>query len=170
MGVREVIEVAVLDVILCVFLLYFVVHVYICGCMFKLYYCLEKKVSISIFLLVAQFCFCLQQALALHLTADSLQSCRHEGWNSIAKYLVEDVPLNLKLEDVKDVQGVLSVVFKSPPADLSKFIKWVAEVRRQEDGSLILSEEEKGRLAVKVCHTFFVFLFWIAIIPHCPFS
>ena len=74
------------------------------------------------------------------------------------------------VEDVKDVQGVLSVVFKSPPADLSKFIKWVAEVRRQEDGSLILSEEEKGRLAVKVCHTFFVFLFWIAIIPHCPFS
>ncbi|KAF3436122.1 hypothetical protein FNV43_RR23214 [Rhamnella rubrinervis] len=76
-------------------------------------------------------------------------SCRHEGWNSVAKYLVEDVPLNLKLDDVKEVQGVLSVVFKSPPADLSKFIKWVAEVRRQEDGSLILSGEEKGRLAVK---------------------
>lgn len=89
----------------------------------------------------------------------SLQSCRHEGWNSIAKYLVEDVPLNLKLDDVKDVQGVLSVVFKSPPADLSEFIKWVAEVRRQEDGSLILSEEEKGRLAVKVCLTFVVLLY-----------
>lgn len=101
----------------------------------------------------------MQQALAPHITPDSLQSCGHESWSSVAKYLVEDVPLNLKLEDVNDVQGVLSVVFKSPPADLSKFIKWVAEVRRQEDGSLILSEEEKGRLAVKVCHTLFVYLF-----------
>lgn len=102
---------------------------------------------------------CLEEALALHITADSLQSCRHEGWNSVAKYLVEDVPLNLKLEDVKDVQEVLSLVFRSPPAGLREFIKWVAEVRRQEDGSLILSEEEKGRLAVKVCDAFqFLFL------------
>lgn len=70
------------------------------------------------------------------------------------KYLTEDVPLLLKLDDMKDVQEVLSVVFKSPPADLREFIKWVAEVRSQEDGSLFLSEEEKGRLAVKVCHGF----------------
>ncbi|KAH7517406.1 glutathione gamma-glutamylcysteinyltransferase 3 [Ziziphus jujuba] len=76
-------------------------------------------------------------------------NCRHKGWNSVAKYLVEDVPLNLELEDVKDVREVLSLVFRSPPADLREFIKWVAEVRRQEDGSLILSEEEKGRLALK---------------------
>ncbi|KAL5561957.1 hypothetical protein UlMin_031704 [Ulmus minor] len=76
-------------------------------------------------------------------------SCRHEGWSSVAKFLTEEVPLLLKLDDVKDVQDVLSVIFKSPPADLREFIKWVAEVRRQEDGSLVLSEEEKGRLAVK---------------------
>lgn len=65
----------------------------------------------------------------------------------------------MELEDVKDVREVLSLVFRSPPADLREFIKWVAEVRRQEDGSLILSEEEKGRLALKVCYTFFQFLF-----------
>ncbi|XP_024019168.1 glutathione gamma-glutamylcysteinyltransferase 3 isoform X2 [Morus notabilis] len=76
-------------------------------------------------------------------------SCSHESWNSVVKYLIEDVPLLLKLDDMKDVQEVLSVVFKSPPADLREFIKWVAEVRSQEDGSLFLSEEEKGRLAVK---------------------
>ncbi|XP_008235631.1 PREDICTED: glutathione gamma-glutamylcysteinyltransferase 3-like [Prunus mume] len=76
-------------------------------------------------------------------------SCRHEGWNSIAKYLIEDVPLLLKSEDVKDVQNVISVVFKSPPADLREFIKWVAEVRRQEDGNPIVNKEEKGRLAIK---------------------
>lgn len=81
---------------------------------------------------------------------DFSQSCRHESWNSVAKYLIEDVPLLLKSEAVKDVQEVLSAVFKSPPADLREFIKWIAEVRRQEDGSLVLSEEEKGRLAVKV--------------------
>lgn len=63
----------------------------------------------------------------------------------------------MKSEAVKDVQEVLSVVFKSPPADLREFIKWIAEVRRQEDGSLVLSEEEKGRLAVKVRYGFSVF-------------
>lgn len=88
--------------------------------------------------------------LALHVTLDSVQSCRHDSWKSLAKYLVEDVPLLLKLEDLKDVQKVLSMIFKSPPADLREFIKWVAEVRRQEDGGVILSEEEKGRVAMKV--------------------
>lgn len=76
-------------------------------------------------------------------------SCRHEGWNSVAKFLTEDVPLLLKSEDLKDIQEVLSVVFKSPPSELREFITWVAEVRRQEDGKLTLSEEEKGRLAIK---------------------
>ncbi|XP_062080095.1 glutathione gamma-glutamylcysteinyltransferase 3-like [Humulus lupulus] len=76
-------------------------------------------------------------------------SCRHESWGSVAKYLTEDVPLLVKLEDLKDIQHVLSVVFISPPADLREFIKWIAEIRRPEDGNLNLSEEEKERLTVK---------------------
>ncbi|KAK9281329.1 hypothetical protein L1049_004228 [Liquidambar formosana] len=76
-------------------------------------------------------------------------SCKHESWNSIAKYLVDDVPHLLKVEDIKDVQKVLSVVLKLPSPNLREFIKWVAEIRRQEDGSTILSKEEEGRLALK---------------------
>nr|Q2TE74.2 RecName: Full=Glutathione gamma-glutamylcysteinyltransferase 2; AltName: Full=LjPCS2-7R; AltName: Full=Phytochelatin synthase 2 [Lotus japonicus] len=76
-------------------------------------------------------------------------SCRHEGWSSVAKFLTENVPLLLKSEDLKDIQEVLSVVFKSPPSELREFITWIAEVRRQEDGNLTLSEEEKGRLVIK---------------------
>ena len=68
----------------------------------------------------------------------------------MAKFLTESVPLLLKSEDLKDIQEVLSVVFKSPPSELREFITWIAEVRRQEDGNLALSEEEKGRLAIKV--------------------
>jgi hypothetical protein len=68
----------------------------------------------------------------------------------VAKFLTESVPLLLKSEDLKDIQEVLSVVFKSPPSELREFITWIAEVRRQEDGNLALSEEEKGRLAIKV--------------------
>jgi hypothetical protein len=101
----------------------------------------------------------LKSELALHVTLDSVQSCRHDSWKSLAKYLVEDVPLRLKLEDLKDVQKVLSMIFKSPPADLREFIRWVAEVRRQENGSVIVSEEEKGRVAIKVFYSFFEFLF-----------
>ncbi|XP_004292222.1 PREDICTED: glutathione gamma-glutamylcysteinyltransferase 3-like [Fragaria vesca subsp. vesca] len=89
------------------------------------------------------------EAFRTHESSVDDFSCRHEGWNSVAKYLIEDVPLRMKLEEIKDVQEVISVVFKSPPADLREFVKWVAEVRRQEDGHLILSKEEKGRLAIK---------------------
>ncbi|KAK3193494.1 hypothetical protein Dsin_024804 [Dipteronia sinensis] len=75
-------------------------------------------------------------------------SRRHEGWRSVAKYLTEDVPHRLKLDNLKDVENVLSVVFKTAAYDLKEFIKWVAEVRRQEDVCVILSEEEKGRLVI----------------------
>ena len=79
-----------------------------------------------------------------------LQSCKHESWVGVAKYLMDDVPLLLKLEDVKDIQEVLSVVFMSLPSNFEDFIKWVAEVRSREDVGQTLSTEEKARLAVKV--------------------
>ncbi|KAM1031965.1 glutathione gamma-glutamylcysteinyltransferase 1-like isoform X2 [Malus sylvestris] len=76
-------------------------------------------------------------------------SCKHESWVGVAKYLMDDVPLLLKSEEVKDIQEVLSVVFMSLPSYFGQFIKWVAEVRRREDGGQSLSLEEKARLAVK---------------------
>ncbi|KAK9281054.1 hypothetical protein L1049_003946 [Liquidambar formosana] len=76
-------------------------------------------------------------------------SCKHESWISTAKYLMDDVPLLLKSEDIKDIENILSVVFLSLPSNFGEFIKWVAEVRRREDGDQSISQEEKGRLAVK---------------------
>ncbi|PWA79217.1 phytochelatin synthase [Artemisia annua] len=76
-------------------------------------------------------------------------SCKHESWTKIAKYLVEDVPTLLSSKDVKDVKDVLSIVFNSLPSKFLEFIKWVAEVRRLEDGDQSLSSEEKQRLAIK---------------------
>ncbi|KAJ0079561.1 hypothetical protein Patl1_22972 [Pistacia atlantica] len=76
-------------------------------------------------------------------------SCKHESWVDTARYLMEDVPNLVKSKDFKDIDNVLSVVFASLPSNFGEFIKWVAEVRRQEDGDNSLSQEEKGRLAVK---------------------
>ncbi|XP_031123658.1 glutathione gamma-glutamylcysteinyltransferase 1-like [Ipomoea triloba] len=76
-------------------------------------------------------------------------SCKHESWVAISKYLTEDVPLLLSSDNVKDIKDVLSTVFASLPSNFSEFIKWVAEIRRQEEGGKSLSEEEKGRLAAK---------------------
>ncbi|KAL9676458.1 hypothetical protein QQ045_004672 [Rhodiola kirilowii] len=76
-------------------------------------------------------------------------SCKHESWISIAKYLVDDVPALLRSKDVKDLHQVILVVFSSLPSNFDEFIKWVAEVRRPEDGGQSLSEEEKGRVAIK---------------------
>lgn len=85
-----------------------------------------------------------------------LQSCKHESWVSTAKYLMDDVPVLLRSDDVKDIDKVLNVVFTSLPSKFGEFIKWVAEVRRQEDGGQNLSQEEKGRLAFKVFVHFFM--------------
>ncbi|KAJ4968481.1 hypothetical protein NE237_015182 [Protea cynaroides] len=85
-------------------------------------------------------------------TASSLLytlSCKHDSWVGMSKYLIDDVPVLLKSEDIKDVQKVLSVVFTSIPANFGEFIKWVAEVRRKEDGGSGLSKEEKERLSLK---------------------
>ena len=80
----------------------------------------------------------------------NFQSCKHDSWASTAKYLVEDVPLLLGLKEVEDVKNILSIVVNSLPSKFADFIKWIAEVRRQEDVDESLSQEEKGRLAVKV--------------------
>lgn len=90
------------------------------------------------------------------IAVNCLQSCRHEASNNVVKYLTEDVPLLLNLNDVEDVKNVLSVVFKSAPADLREFITWVAEVRRQEDRSMMLTEEEKQRLSLKVLYRYLI--------------
>ena len=63
---------------------------------------------------------------------------------------MEDVPLLLKSEGVNDIQKVLSVVFSSLPSNFGEFIKWIAEVRSQEDFGQTLSTEEKARVAMKV--------------------
>ncbi|KAI4311398.1 hypothetical protein MLD38_036300 [Melastoma candidum] len=76
-------------------------------------------------------------------------SCTHKNWVGIASYLVDDVSQLVKSEDLKDVQDVLRIVCASLPADFGKFIQWMAEVRREADGGSSISEEEKGRLAIK---------------------
>ncbi|XP_057963800.1 glutathione gamma-glutamylcysteinyltransferase 1-like isoform X2 [Malania oleifera] len=76
-------------------------------------------------------------------------TCKDESWVGTAKYLIDDVPLLVSSEDVKDIGKVLFIVFASLPSKFGEFIKWVAEVRRQEDSGQRLSQEEKGRLAIK---------------------
>ncbi|XP_039030876.1 glutathione gamma-glutamylcysteinyltransferase 3-like isoform X2 [Hibiscus syriacus] len=76
-------------------------------------------------------------------------SCKHKDWNVVANYLTEDLPRLFSSKNLKDVNDVLCVVFRSAPPNLRDFIQWIAEVRRQDDGSTVLSEEEKQRLALK---------------------
>ncbi|PWA99269.1 phytochelatin synthase 1 [Artemisia annua] len=76
-------------------------------------------------------------------------SCKHDSWVNIAKYLVEDVPVLLSSKDVKHVNDVLSIVINSLSSKIHEFIKWVAEVRRTEEGDQSLSPEEQERLSIK---------------------
>ncbi|CAM8965411.1 unnamed protein product [Rhodiola kirilowii] len=75
--------------------------------------------------------------------------CKHNSWVSTAEYLMVDVPHLLESSEVKDVKSIISVILMSLPSDFSEFIKWVAEVRRDEDGGQQLSDEERRRLHVK---------------------
>ncbi|GER46104.1 phytochelatin synthase 1 [Striga asiatica] len=77
------------------------------------------------------------------------KSCKHESWTTTAKYLMDDVPVLLSSDNINDVKKVLSTVFTYLPSDFAEFIKWVAEIRRKEDGAQSLSEEEKERLTTK---------------------
>lgn len=77
---------------------------------------------------------------------------------------MDDVPVLLKSEDVKDINKLLYVVFSSLPSNFEELIKWVAEVRRHEDGGASLSQEEKGRLAVKVLQGIILFFFCVLLI------
>ncbi|CAA2952147.1 glutathione gamma-glutamylcysteinyltransferase 1-like isoform X1 [Olea europaea subsp. europaea] len=76
-------------------------------------------------------------------------SCKHESWIRTAKYLVDEVPMLLSSNNVKDVKYIISTVLTALPPDFAEFIKWVAEFRRQEDGSQGVSQEEKVRLSIK---------------------
>ncbi|CAH2038985.1 unnamed protein product, partial [Thlaspi arvense] len=76
-------------------------------------------------------------------------SCKDESWNSIAKYLKEDVPRLVSSQDVDTIERILYAVFKSLPSNFNQFIRWMAEIRRTEDVSQNLSPEEKSRLNLK---------------------
>lgn len=54
-------------------------------------------------------------------------------------------PPPMKLKDIKGVENILSVLFKSAPIDLKYFIKCVAEFWRQEDAGVFSSKIEKVR-------------------------
>ncbi|CAN1192916.1 Glutathione gamma-glutamylcysteinyltransferase 1 [Linum perenne] len=75
--------------------------------------------------------------------------CKQESWNNTAKYIIEEVPILLATEDVKDVSRVLHVIFMSLPSDFSDFINLVANDRGQVNGDENISQQEKQRLAVK---------------------
>ncbi|KAL0413552.1 UNVERIFIED_CONTAM: Glutathione gamma-glutamylcysteinyltransferase 1 [Sesamum radiatum] len=76
-------------------------------------------------------------------------SCKHESWISTAKYLMDDVPMLLSSDNVKDINHAILTVFTSLPSEFSEFIKWVVEVRRKEDVRQALSQEEKSKPAMK---------------------
>jgi glutathione gamma-glutamylcysteinyltransferase len=85
------------------------------------------------------------------------QSCRHENWVKVAKYLREDLPSLVNSETVNSIQSLFSILFRALPASAGDFLKWVVEVRRKEEGGSNLSPEENERLALKVS---LLFLSW----------
>ncbi|GAA0146152.1 hypothetical protein LIER_06174 [Lithospermum erythrorhizon] len=76
-------------------------------------------------------------------------SCKHESWTSVAKFLLDDIPVLLRSDSVEGAKDVFSIISMSLPSNFEEFIKWVAEVRRSEDGDKSLSSEEQGRVAIK---------------------
>ncbi|KAK2632365.1 hypothetical protein EUGRSUZ_L01653 [Eucalyptus grandis] len=74
-------------------------------------------------------------------------SRKNESWVGVVKYLMDDVPHLLKSKDVKDINGILGILLASPPSGFGKFIQSVAEVKREQECGIGISEEEKQRLA-----------------------
>ncbi|KAL9436122.1 hypothetical protein AB3S75_022230 [Citrus x aurantiifolia] len=77
-----------------------------------------------------------------------MHSNGHEDLKKVAKYLIEDIPPRMKLKDIKGVENILSVLFKSAPVDLKDFIKCVAEFWRQEDAG-VFSKQNRERRSIE---------------------
>lgn len=75
-------------------------------------------------------------------------SCRDGSWMRTANHLLQ-IPLLLKSEDVKDVDGILSVLLGSESTNFREFIKHVAEVNGQNDGNLWPRKKERKMLAIQ---------------------
>lgn len=88
-----------------------------------------------------------------------MQNCRDESWQSMAKYCIEVVPNLLRDNSVDNVLTILSRLVNHLPPNAGNFIKWVIEVRRQEEGGSGLSKEEEERLILKVIFNLF-FSIW----------
>lgn len=93
---------------------------------------------------------CLSTVLDIYMNFYFVQSCKHESWKIISKYLMEQVPQLLKAEGFDSIEKILSAVFESLPANLTDFIKWIAEVRRLESSEKTVDKEEAERIAIKV--------------------
>ncbi|KAJ3672150.1 hypothetical protein LUZ60_006871 [Juncus effusus] len=77
-------------------------------------------------------------------------SCKHENWAGMVKYLTDDVPKLSASENIKNIQELISELFKALPESAGEFIKWVVEVRRKEEGEFEgLNTEEEERLSLK---------------------
>uniref|UniRef100_A0A0D9WGI9 glutathione gamma-glutamylcysteinyltransferase n=1 Tax=Leersia perrieri TaxID=77586 RepID=A0A0D9WGI9_9ORYZ len=70
-------------------------------------------------------------------------SCRDESWQSMAKYCIEDLPNLLKDDGVDNISTILSRLVHHLPPNAGNMIKWVIEVRGQEEGVSSLYEEAK---------------------------
>uniref|UniRef100_A0A0E0DRE6 glutathione gamma-glutamylcysteinyltransferase n=1 Tax=Oryza meridionalis TaxID=40149 RepID=A0A0E0DRE6_9ORYZ len=68
-------------------------------------------------------------------------NCRDESWQSMAKYCIEVVPNLLRDNSVDNVLTILSRLVNHLPPNAGNFIKWVIEVRRQEEGGSSPSRE-----------------------------
>lgn len=82
----------------------------------------------------------------------------------MAKYCMEDVPDLLKDESVDNVPALLSRLVKSLPANAGNLIKWVIEVRRQEEGGSSPSKEANEMPFLKVI-LIFHFCCWVSFVP-----
>ncbi|KAL3724432.1 hypothetical protein ACJRO7_029578 [Eucalyptus globulus] len=67
-------------------------------------------------------------------------SRKNESWVGVVKYLMDDVPHLLKSKDVKDIDGILSILLASPPSGFGKFIQSVAEVKREQECEELLKQ------------------------------
>jgi hypothetical protein len=93
-----------------------------------------------------------------------MQNCRDESWQSMAKYCIEVVPNLLRDNSVDNVLTILSRLVNHLPPNAGNFIKWVIEVRRQEEGGSSPSKEANEMPFLKVI-LIFHFCCWVSFVP-----
>ncbi|XP_002976553.2 glutathione gamma-glutamylcysteinyltransferase 2 isoform X3 [Selaginella moellendorffii] len=76
-------------------------------------------------------------------------SCKVENWRDVSRFLSQELRVVVRNGKMTSVEDVFSAILETFPGKVTGFVKWIVEVRRSNDESGKLDNDEMQRLTLK---------------------